>query len=741
MSDNRDEHQFSADRPIQSRTQDILGRVRFAESVGKAIGNWHGRDSLVVGLHGPWGCGKSSVVNMVVDSLPDGNRECPYIVRFNPWQVSGQDTLTSFLFAEIAGVLRLDPGDERRRLSDLILKYGRVFSLLAPAAGIVAAAAGMDPASSAAIAGGTTAAGQVIQATGEAVADSEESEPTLSALKNELGKSLADLDKPILIVIDDIDRLQADEMQLIFRLVKSNLDFPNLVFLLVFQRDVVEASLTGDALNGVEYLKKIVQVAFDVPEPPRATIERMLFDRIDDLRNSLGVTDDRFDTSEWLRAWNNGLSLFFDNLRDVYRYINSIGFSVGQLCAGGHIEVNLVDMLILEALRVFEHEVFRLLSSSKWVLSVRDNSGGHGIEEAQGRLEEIAGAGSKLDRYAISQLLSILLPQVEWAFREGSMSKVFNSEWLNDLRIAHPTNFDRYFTLTVPDDDVSQAELKSLLTTVGETEEFKDAIAGLNSRGLLGVTLDRLAIEQSPWSNEETSQLCTCLIEAGDHTGANDGEEFGAFSMVWALRFSSIVDSLVRKIDETRERTGILNQAFSGSSGLFVPLVVINREWLRRNDPAGRGEPMMAEDDLTILQNVCVGRIVAAAGTGYLCKVDFLDFVLGRWAEWGSKDDVDKWVKAAIDREECLKALLVGFLQDGVVSTGTKQWTQYSTKLERIEEYTPIEPVQEQVAALRLSDEERDGVVGIAKRTFEEAIRRRTDGDTYAKWSESGDTD
>ena len=97
---------FSADRPIQSVKQDLLGRDSFACSLATAIQNWNGSDSLVVALYGAWGSGKSSVKNMVIEvleALPDERK--PIIIEFDAWQFSGQEGILRTFFQETARAL------------------------------------------------------------------------------------------------------------------------------------------------------------------------------------------------------------------------------------------------------------------------------------------------------------------------------------------------------------------------------------------------------------------------------------------------------------------------------------------------------------------------------------------------------------------------------------------------------------------------------------------------------------
>src|SRR5207245_1910908 len=84
--------------------------------LAETIAAWRQRDSLVVGLYGPWGSGKSSVKNMVREMLEQGSIGPQRIVQYNPWQWAGQDELAQGFFSEIAVALgRSDSSKEGRK--------------------------------------------------------------------------------------------------------------------------------------------------------------------------------------------------------------------------------------------------------------------------------------------------------------------------------------------------------------------------------------------------------------------------------------------------------------------------------------------------------------------------------------------------------------------------------------------------------------------------------------------------
>src|SRR5260370_18191226 len=93
---------FSADKPIRSKAEDLLGRSSFAESLAAVVEGWTGNDSLVVALYGPWGIGKTSIKNMVLENLRRGGAGARTIVEFNPCQWAAQAQLADAFFREIA---------------------------------------------------------------------------------------------------------------------------------------------------------------------------------------------------------------------------------------------------------------------------------------------------------------------------------------------------------------------------------------------------------------------------------------------------------------------------------------------------------------------------------------------------------------------------------------------------------------------------------------------------------------
>ena len=95
---------YFADRPINSRDEDLLKRAVFSEKLGDAISAYSGEECLVIGLYGSWGTGKTSIINMALKSINQSGANKPIVMRFSPWNYTDQNDLISILFCEFISV-------------------------------------------------------------------------------------------------------------------------------------------------------------------------------------------------------------------------------------------------------------------------------------------------------------------------------------------------------------------------------------------------------------------------------------------------------------------------------------------------------------------------------------------------------------------------------------------------------------------------------------------------------------
>ena len=98
----------------------------------------------------------------------------------------------------------------------------------------------------------------------------------LPQVKGDLIEGLRELNRRIVVIIDDLDRLEPHEAVEIMRLIKAVADFLNILYVLCYDPEILADSLKCilSVDNGAAYLEKIVQVRFKVPQPEAFDLRR-----------------------------------------------------------------------------------------------------------------------------------------------------------------------------------------------------------------------------------------------------------------------------------------------------------------------------------------------------------------------------------------------------------------------------------------------------------------------------------
>lgn len=282
--------------------EDLLGYYPFAKTLADGIYNSQTTDGLVIALYGSWGTGKSTLLNFVEYAL--SKKDTPMtIVRFNPWWFSGREDLSRDLINQIGIALSPATGLSKK-IGGLLHKYAEGIGRITDQIGI------------------TAGYGEVFGKFVSKIA----SPSSVPQLKTEISNLLVENGEKILVLVDDIDRLNPGEIRELFTVIKALADFPNVIYLMAFAKEIVSSALKNefkydDNDDGERFLQKIVQVEFEMPLIDMEKISSML-----DLRLQEIIEEPLYDGQhqEYWREVYRDLQFFFESPRDVLRFTNVI---------------------------------------------------------------------------------------------------------------------------------------------------------------------------------------------------------------------------------------------------------------------------------------------------------------------------------------------------------------------------------------------------------------------------------
>ncbi|MDE0504492.1 MAG: P-loop NTPase fold protein [Candidatus Poribacteria bacterium] len=682
---------FSVERPIESSAYDLLDRKNFSQSIADAITGWRQKDSLVVAIYGKWGSGKSSLKNMVVEAL-EAHKAPPVVLEFNPWSWPASDDLSESFFRELAlSIGRIDKSKESRRLASKLRRYGAYLS--AGAYILTGVSKALPYLLAAAILvgiGGAILASEVARfwtvvvllilalvasllawmkgllakiariATERATA----TEKTLIELKEEIKVEISKLTRGVVVVMDDIDRLESERVREVMQLVRQNADFPNIVYLLLFQRDIVENLLTEKGRKGRDYLEKIVQVPFNLPEIEKTRLDNILFNGLDRILSSDSAVLEHFDRIRWGNLYEGVLKNKIQTLRDVYRLLSTLEFHVSILRGDRALEVNPIDLVGIETMRVFEPEFHNAIYRARNLLTGHSDQNFSVLEDQiKEDIHSITEFASEEFREAAAQFLKQLFPNIEWAFEGSHYTSDFAEEWFHHLRICVPQVFENYFRFSVGKDEIGRSELKELVDLSASYKRLSDRLSVLRGENRLPSALRQLDTYKQKIPIENAPTFLRAMLELGDLVGQDRN---GFFEYGSHTRIRRIVYWYVMQEDSSEERSGILESAVENSTAISMLCKLLITETQFREKGKEIGHALVTDESLERLKEMFLLRLEtrAAEYPSDLLENEHLANMLFCWRRWGKPEAATAWVSACFDDDNYFPSLLGAFVSE-----------------------------------------------------------------------------
>ena len=435
------------DLPISSWEEDTLARRPALDNLARTI--LIDRPS-VVAVTASYGSGKSSVLNLLEIELQKDRSVL--LVRFSSWLPGSQEALVVTLFNAIIRAYStriLAP-----RFKAGLIRYARLLGGLVPKIG--------------------------------ATLKDLLREPTQSEQFDSVKQDIQRLPLRVIVLLDDVDRMQKDELQSLFKLIRGASEFPNLTYVCAMDYEAIVRQLSSSDFNAKdirEYLEKFFPVRISLPQISADILASEFNKRFERLCLAHGLLrtekeQTEFNT-EFEPLWRRHIRKNLNNLRRLKLYFNRISSSLGLIAE----EVNLFDLMLLDLVHDTSPEVYEAIYNNPgrfffadweietWAekIAVDESALMADIKAFLQGLDTVE--SFKNEKEFVLDLICRLFPLVAQAL---GRSHVGYSEKRaeEERRICHPLFFPRYFTLGVPSAQYSEREFQSLLSEMSKFQSI-----------------------------------------------------------------------------------------------------------------------------------------------------------------------------------------------------------------------------------------------------------------------------
>ena len=274
---------FLSDTPIISDKKDILDYANDVKQLVEQLKIISSEYSYSVGITSSWGSGKSSYLNMLKNYL-SSNKDF-IVIDFNPRHSYTPQDIQKDFFSVLQSKLK----EYDYRFTYIFKNYLKALSIIES---------------------------KFLSSLFELHKIWD-----VKSEKEKLNDLISQIDKRIVIVIEDFDRLLADEIIEVFKLIDGNASFTNFIFITAYDKKHIN-KIIGETYSNEEafFSDKFFTIEVPIPKRPYDKIFNYL---IETLTDKLHIRKEEVEKYEIVLANHiEVLKKYLTTLRDVKRFLN-----------------------------------------------------------------------------------------------------------------------------------------------------------------------------------------------------------------------------------------------------------------------------------------------------------------------------------------------------------------------------------------------------------------------------------
>lgn len=422
---------------------DLLKRSDLIHQVKNALLKSYTDGKFVISLEGEWGSGKTTIINNAIKKIEETNEDIIIIDDFDPWDYNNQESL----FLNMLDIIMEKSGFNHSMVNTKKLIEGFTQTIF-----------------------GREKSNFIFKTVFKDFNDVE-------LIKDKINDYLRFSNKRIIFIIDNIDRLEKEEIFLLFKLITNTLDFEYVTYLISFDSEKIKKIYDSKIGVNYSYLKKVIQMQIQMPKIDKNNYRFLITKSLNKILRAYGENKNDLQNYDIIidqLCYENG------DLRDFKRFINSTITAVFDLNS------NLlnIDLIALKYISLTNYPLYQeIYDNSNFFIShhrindamlYAESFNNDKYEEKKKKYFENLFSNDKHKKY--KYLLCSIFPNarnyksdIDSVFKNAS-EKNYKSEKSIDKnkRIFSAKYFNLYFTQTKNAHLEINKEVESLVNTINQ---------------------------------------------------------------------------------------------------------------------------------------------------------------------------------------------------------------------------------------------------------------------------------
>ncbi|WP_249117151.1 P-loop NTPase fold protein [Prevotella jejuni] len=314
---------------------------------------------------------------------------------------------------------------------------------------------------------------------------------SLSEEHDRIMKFLKQIDRPILISIDDVDRLHDDEVKVVLNLIRDTADFPNLFYIVAADKKNLCLSMERLGIKAPErFLKKFIN--FECLFPANDAVLKQLFrEKLDSVLREYSCTGSKDLIINSILEIDNVINAF-ETPRDIVRFLNIFTFAMDCIERNEIMnEINVADLFAISLIQYLEVELYKILRDDDGLLlSYDDSTKSLSISSSYKSVFDHP-LLSKIDKKTNEKELHTVISDTNDVVADVSAKKQIVHQFvvcflfdqqrkdINGYSIRYVDSYFRYFAFTKKPTQISGAKVRTIFSSAHEELhkiEIKDII-------------------------------------------------------------------------------------------------------------------------------------------------------------------------------------------------------------------------------------------------------------------------